>query len=80
MALRKVIQSLEINRNHNKKEVIECYKRRNNESNNLNSLVELNLGNSSSLISDSKLNNLFMKHVKKKKRYEIEKMTQVSKL
>ncbi|XP_033211699.1 protein RRNAD1 [Belonocnema kinseyi] len=76
MALREVIRSLVINRNHNEGEAIKC-KKRSSEGKSFNSLEELDSVNSNLYVNDSKFNNLFIKHVKTKKRYEIEKMSQI---
>lgn len=77
MALREVIRSLVINRNHNEGGAIKCRKKRSSEGKAFTSLEELDSVNSNLYDNDPKFNNLFIKHVKTKKRYEIEKMAQV---
>lgn len=79
IALKQVIQMLEINRNHNEREVIKCRGSENRGVNDLNCLAmkEIDAVNSSSNLNNSKFNKLFIKHVKTKKRYEIEKIARV---
>lgn len=79
IALKQVIQMLEINRNHNEREVIKCRGSENRGVNDLNCLAmkEIDAVNSSSNLNNSKFNKLFIKHVKTKKRYEIEKIARI---
>lgn len=79
IALRQVIRKLEINRNHNEREAIKCRGRENGEVSDVNCLStgKINSVNLSSNLKHPKFDKLFIKHVKTKKRYEIEKIAKI---
>ncbi|XP_078041599.1 methyltransferase-like protein 25B isoform X1 [Augochlora pura] len=79
LALRQVTNNLQINRNHEDPEsIISCKLDNTTQDINERKLDEskLNVSNESSLL-DSKFNKLFSKHIKKKKKYEIQEIARV---